>query len=148
MTHIANFDGACEPRNPGGWGGWGFVIYGPDGDEIATGAGLLPKGPAMTNNVAEYTAALECVRAWTSLGNREPLLIRGDSKLVVEQMLGNWQVKAGAYVTVHRELRALVDAHQLPLRWQWIPRDQNARADELSKQELVRNDVEIAHRPR
>jgi probable phosphoglycerate mutase len=137
MTHTANFDGACEPTNPGGWGGWGFVIHTPTGEELLARGGLLPRGPAMTNNVAEYTAALECVRAWIEL--------RGDSKLVVEQMCGRWQVKQGAYVAVHRELRALLGAHTVAVTWTWIPRTQNARADELSKQELVKAGVKIVH---
>jgi ribonuclease HI len=149
MSHTANFDGACEPTNPGGWGGWGFVIHTPTGDELLARGGLLPRGPAMTNNVAEYTAALECVRAWielrSELGPDARLELRGDSKLVVEQMCGRWQVKQGAYVAVHRELRALLDAHALAVTWTWIPRAENARADELSKQELVKAGVKIVH---
>lgn len=149
MTHTANFDGACEPRNPGGWGGWGFVIHTPAGDELLAAGGLLPKGPSMTNNVAEYTAALECVRAWIRLraehGLEGPLALRGDSKLVVEQMCGRWRVKQGAYVAVYQELRGLLDSTLVDVSWTWIPREQNARADELSKQELVRAGVTIVH---
>jgi len=55
------------------------------------------------------------------------------------------QVRQGAYVPVHRELRALVDAHALALQWQWVPRDANVRADELSKVELVKRGIEIAY---
>jgi ribonuclease HI len=34
MTFVAFFDGACEPRNPGGHMGFGAVIYrGPRGLE-------------------------------------------------------------------------------------------------------------------
>jgi hypothetical protein len=43
MIHVAHFDGACMPRNPGGYGGWGFVIYdvSDPSTELATGCGLL-----------------------------------------------------------------------------------------------------------
>lgn len=143
---VAHFDGACEPVNPGGFGGWGFVIVSEAGEELVARAGLLPRGPSMTNNVAEYTGALECVRAWIELARAESLLVRGDSKLVIEQMSRRWQVKGGAYVPVYRELRALVDAHGLAVTWQWIPRDENARADELSKLELEKRGIPIARR--
>ncbi len=146
MTHTASFDGACEPRNPGGWGGWGFAICDAAGSELAIGNGVLERGPAMTNNVAEYTAALECVRAWLGLGLDGLLVVRGDSKLVVEQMMGRWQAKAGAYLPVHRELRALVQTSGAAVTWEWIPRDQNARADELSKQGLLERGIAIAVR--
>jgi ribonuclease HI len=146
MSWLAHFDGACEPYNPGGWGGWGFAIWDPSGQEIACGHGVLDKGGGMTNNVAEYTAALECVRRWITLENAAPLLIRGDSKLVIEQMSGRWKAKAGAYVPVHHELRALVGASGLAITWEWVPRTDNARADDLSKQGLLDRGVTITVR--
>lgn len=146
MSWLANFDGACEPYNPGGWGGWGFAIWDPAGTEIASGHGVLDKGQGMTNNVAEYTAALECVRRWIALEIAEPLSIRGDSKLVIEQMCGRWKVKQGAYVPVHHELRALVDASSAVVTWTWVGRDDNARADELSKLGLIARGVGITVR--
>lgn len=145
MTHTANFDGACEPINPGGWGGWGFAIVDGAGAEVLARGGVLERSAAMTNNVAEYTAALECVRAWLELGIDGPILVRGDSKLVIEQMSGRWKAKQGAYLAVYRELRELVDRTAVRVTWAWVPRTENARADELSKQELVRRGVRIAH---
>lgn len=146
MTWIGHFDGACEPYNPGGWGGWGFAIWDPSQTEIASDYGVLPKGRAMTNNVAEYTAALELVKRWIALAITAPLVVRGDSKLVIEQMCRRWQVKSGAYVAVHHELRALVDAHALDATWEWVPRAQNGRADDLSKQGLLAQGVTITVR--
>jgi ribonuclease HI len=149
---VAHFDGACEPVNPGGHGGWGYVIRAVEdtrlGAELAAASGYIPAGRHTTNNVAEYTGALEAVRAWVSLQRSTPLLVCGDSKLVIMQMRGAWQVKQGAYVPVYRQLRALVDAHALAVKWQWVPRDQNARADELSKIELVKRGIPIAYRPK
>jgi ribonuclease HI len=141
MTHMAQdmlcyFDGACEPRNPGGNGGWGFVIQTTDGIEVSSGCGFMPARPDMTNNVAEYTAALMAIHRWLEHTTTDVLIMRGDSKLVVEQMAGRWQVNSGAYVPVYRELRALVDLHQLHVEWEWIPRAQNTRADLLSHTEL------------
>lgn len=149
--YIAHFDGACEPVNPGGTGGWGFVICDPDGKEFATGSGLLEPSRAMTNNVAEYTAALETVYTWHKLGlaRGEHLRICGDSKLVVEQMRGRWSVKGGAYVETYLLLRDFIkECGPMFLEWQWVPRLQNARADELSKRELLARGVKITERRR
>jgi len=146
VDHVAHFDGACEPRNPGGWGGWGFAIVDASGVEIASDHGVLERGPDMTNNVAEYTAALECVRAWIALGPRGRLTVRGDSKLVIEQMCGRWAARKGAYLAVHRELVQLVASSGVELQWCWVSRDDNARADELSKQGLLARGIAIAQR--
>lgn len=143
MKWLAHFDGACEPHNPGGWGGWGFAICDPAGTEQANGHGVLDKGPGMTNNVAEYTAALECVRRWIAMEIPEPLLIRGDSKLVIEQMSGRWQAKAGAYLVVHHALRKLLRDSSVSVAWEWVPRAENGRADDLSKHGLIERGVTI-----
>ena len=94
---IAHFDGACEPVNPGGHGGWGYVIRAVEGAqlgaELACGSGYIPASRQTTNNVAEYTAALEAVRAWLRLARSTPLLVCGDSKLVIMQMRGEWQLE-------------------------------------------------------
>ncbi len=102
----------------------------------------------MTNNVAEYTAAGCAVKAYRELGRQGPLLLHGDSKLVVEQMQGNWRVKGGAYVRVYRRLRELLSEVDFEVRWAWVPRDRNQVADDLSKQALVDAGVRIAERRR
>lgn len=89
MTDYGYFDGACEPDNPGGTGGWGFVLFAGDGSKLAEEYGVLRSKPTMTNNVAEYTAAGMAVKRYKESGRPGPLLLHGDSKLVVEQMLGN-----------------------------------------------------------
>jgi len=65
-----------------------------------------PDGGQTSNNVAEYAAfiaALEYLldNALTS----ERVVICGDSNLVVQQMLGNWAIRKGAYVTLARHAR-------------------------------------------
>lgn len=56
-------------------------------------------------------------------------VIHGDSKLVIQQMLGRWQAKKGTYVPEHKKCLELgVEAD-----YKWIPRKENGRADELSK---------------
>jgi ribonuclease HI len=130
-------DGACEPVNPGGTGGWGFIIKDEAGNLLTSGYGALEAGPEMTNNVAEYMSGAMCVKAYRQLGRPGPLLIRGDSKLMVMQMRGEWKVKAGAYVKVYRKLKDLVAACTFQIQWEWVPREQNGEADELSKKGIL-----------
>ena len=54
-----------------------------------------------------------------------------DSKLVVEQMSGRWKVKHPAMQPLAREAAGLVG--QLgSVRFTWIPRERNKRADRLA----------------
>ena len=99
MEYSLNFDGACEPRNPGGPGSWGYVIVGPEGGPI-TGMGSIPAASTTTNNVAEYWALGHGLRhlelAFTKGEWQRPdaILIRGDSKLVICQLNGEWACRA------------------------------------------------------
>src|SRR5262245_13673352 len=95
------FDGACEPVNPGGTMGFGVVIF--DGDSqvwACSGRSRPADGPGQTSsNLAEY-AALLCALDWLLDNNHRDheIEICGDSKLVIEQMAGRWQIGRGHYV--------------------------------------------------
>ncbi len=120
-------DGLAEPRNPG-VGTYGFVIY-SDGKRLTEGHG--PAGENVTNNFAEYVAL---VRALSSIASNsdEPVLIKSDSRLLVNQMSGEWKVKKGAYLPKYREAKELARQFK-SLKFVWIPRERNAEADELSR---------------
>jgi ribonuclease HI len=53
MRYILFFDGACEPTNPGGIASFGFLLV-ANGKDITFGKGVVGRGRAFTNNVAEY----------------------------------------------------------------------------------------------
>ncbi len=91
-----------EPGNPG-IGTYGFVIY-RDGKKISEGHG--PAGEYVTNNFAEYVAL---VRALSSIISdpEDPVLIKSDSRLLVNQMRGDWKVKKGGYLPKYKEARDL-----------------------------------------
>lgn len=44
MNLTLYFDGACEPRNPGGVATCGWLILGPDGEQIAEGHKCVARG--------------------------------------------------------------------------------------------------------
>lgn len=137
----AYFDGCCEPRNPGGHAAWGAVVL-IDGQTVYSAGGYCGVGPKMSNNVAEYSGfvavATECLK------HSGPCIIRGDSKLVVMQLTGKWNVNGGLYSPFYREALPLWKQLKERARLEWIPREKNEICDVLSKQVL--KDMNITFR--
>ncbi|CAM8624899.1 phoE Broad specificity phosphatase PhoE and related phosphatases [Candidatus Planktophila versatilis] len=95
-----------------------------------------------TNNVAEYNGLLAGLSHIHQLDKEATVEVAMDSKLVVEQMSGRWQIK-------HADMRDLAkqcrDAHTPSLvTYSWIPRDDNSHADRLANKAL---DGGSAHKP-
>lgn len=130
---IVHFDGLCLPKNPGGVATYGFVVE-RDGRKIHEGRGIAgkPYDPATTNNVAEYTGVL---RALEYLVERkltaEPVIVRGDSELVIKQLKGEYKVKSPNIAPLHGKARALFFRFS-SLRFEWVPRERNRDADALT----------------
>ena len=87
-----------------------------------------------TNNVAEYSGLLAGLSHIHQLDPNANVEVAMDSKLVVEQMSGRWQIK-------HADMRDLAkqcrDAHSPSLvTYKWIPRDENSHADRLANKAL------------
>jgi probable phosphoglycerate mutase len=87
-----------------------------------------------TNNVAEYSGLLAGLTHIHTLDPAAEVEVAMDSKLVVEQMSGRWQIK-------HADMRVLAkqcrDAHPASLvTYSWIPRDENSHADRLANKAL------------
>jgi ribonuclease HI len=122
---IYNFDGGGGGES--GPAGWGWVRS--DG---VTQCG--PLAPGTTSNVAEYTALTmaihDAIRLYHDFGETT-FAFQGDSKLVVEQVLGNWQVRADKLRPYVQEIQMLLEA--LPeWRLKWVPRHMNSKADEMA----------------
>lgn len=140
-TAIMHFDGACEPTNPGGWGLYGYAIL-LHGAVVASGKGNLGrsrKSEPMTNNVAEYAALIYGTIRLADLlldGIIAPdsVEIRGDSKLVVEQVNGRWRCKSPVMMQACQA--AIASLKRLPVKWKlvWVPREQNEIADTLTRE--------------
>ena len=125
-----NTDGACF-SNPGPMG-IGVVIT-RGGKRIKEISEFLGKG---TNNIAEYAAVLRALEFAKKLGETE-VEIRSDSQLIVKQLKGEYKIKAPHL----RELkhRILETAKEIKLSFKWVPREQNALADKLSKSAIERH---------
>ena len=123
--------------NPGP-AGYGAVVS--EGGKIV--AELFDVIGTATNNVAEYSGLLAGLSHIHQLDAQATVEVAMDSKLVVEQMSGRWQIK-------HADMRELAkqcrDAHSPSLvTYSWIPRDENSHADRLANKAL---DGESAHKP-
>jgi ribonuclease H / adenosylcobalamin/alpha-ribazole phosphatase len=118
-------DGRAEP-NPG-LGTYGLVIY-EDGRRVHSDHGVA--GRKVTNNYAEYFCL---VKALEHLKPRrdEEITVFSDSTLLVNQMKGEWRFKGGAYSEKYLAARELASTFS-NLRFEWVPREKNAEADELT----------------
>ena len=127
---IVEADGGSR-GNPGP-AGYGAVVR-----DAATGEVLAERSEAIgraTNNVAEYRGLIAGLHAAVDLGGGS-VDVRLDSKLLVEQMSGRWQVKHPDMKPLAAEASALV--RQLrSVRFTWIPRARNTHADRLANQAM------------
>ncbi len=127
---VVEADGGSR-GNPGP-AGYGAVVR-----DAVTGEVLAERAAGIgtaTNNVAEYGGLIAGLTACLELDAGE-VDVRMDSKLVVEQMTGRWQVKHPAMKPLARQASDLV--RQLPrVRFSWIPRAQNAHADRLANEAM------------
>ena len=128
--YTMHFDGASR-GNPG-LAGAGAVIYGPDGREVWSGSEFV--GACSTNNEAEYQALILGLREAQARGIR-PMAIRGDSQLIVSQMLGRYRVRQENLRPLFREARE-ISRGLGPLDMEHVRRGFNTRADQLANQAI------------
>jgi ribonuclease HI len=121
----AYFDGGAR-GNPGP-AGFGVYIVDHDGTvlaEIAEGIGVA------TNNVAEYRGLLAALQ-WAVDHGVKALAVKGDSQLLIQQMLGNYRVKNEGLLPLYRRARHLV-VQIGDVSFAHVRREQNRDADRLS----------------
>ncbi|MFE3195815.1 bifunctional RNase H/acid phosphatase [Nocardia sp. NPDC059240] len=127
---IVEADGGSR-GNPGP-AGYGAVVF--DADHARVLAERREFLGVATNNVAEYRGLIAGLEAAAELGARE-VAVRMDSKLVVEQMSGRWQVKHEAMIPLADRARRLVAGFDR-VSFTWIPRKENKHADKLANEAM------------
>ncbi|MEU6405952.1 bifunctional RNase H/acid phosphatase [Streptomyces sp. NPDC046985] len=127
---IVEADGGSR-GNPGPAGYGAVVLDAATGDTLAEAAAFL--GVA-TNNVAEYQGLLAGLRAARALDPAARVRVRMDSKLVVEQMSGRWQVKHPALRPLAAEAARVFPGELVA--YEWIPRARNKHADRLANEAM------------
>lgn len=142
----AYFDGCMEPRNPGGTGAYGAIIF-RDGQEISKASKMFDPQPDRSNNYAEY-AGFKWILDYLIAHDltKSQIIVYGDSNLVIEQMFGHWRIKSGYYVPMAIQCKNLLKQFSA-IQGQWIPREKNFLADELSKAELKKAGVKFRIQP-
>ena len=126
-TLVIEADGGSR-GNPGTAGSGAVVIDQTTGmviREIARFIGIA------SNNVAEYVALIAGLEAALDIDSNADIEVRMDSKLVIEQMSGRWKIKHPDMIQLGMQVQDLVRGKNVS--WQWIPREQNFRADASRK---------------
>ncbi len=140
------FDGVCEPKNPGGHGAYGTHIQFGSDESLNRGV-YVGQGDAISNNVAEYKGFISILEILIAgKRNREPIIIRGDSKLVIEQMSGRWRMRQGIYLPFAYEAQKLFKKFK-KTALEWIPRDENMICDKLAKDVLRNKGIKFRIQP-
>jgi broad specificity phosphatase PhoE/ribonuclease HI len=127
---ILEADGGSR-GNPGP-AGYGAVVF--DAESRAVLAERFEAIGIRTNNVAEYRGLIAGLQAAQEL-EATSIAVRMDSKLVIEQMSGRWQVKHPSMRPLAQQARALLASFD-DVTFDWIPREQNAHADRLANRAM------------
>ena len=127
---IIEADGGSR-GNPGPSGSGAVIIDAQTGEIVVE---IAKFGGVATNNVAEYKAVLAGLVEVFKLDPQARIQVRMDSKLVVEQMSGNWKIKHQDMQALAIEVQTLIAGKKVS--WQWIPREQNSRADALANKAI------------
>ena len=135
MVLYLNFDGLCEPKNPGGVATYGFVITDDRGKVICEGKGVVGAGfmgDDVTNNVAEYMALIRALECLKERGIKDKVIIMGDSQLVIKQLKGEYRVRSERMKPLYQKAKELLKGVDYELKW--VPRRLNEYADRLSRE--------------
>ena len=121
------FDGGSN-NNPGRSSS-GSVIYNENNIEIWAESYYV--GDYETNNTAEYYGLIKGLE-YAVNHNITSLTVKGDSSLIINQVLGKYKVKSPHLIVLHRQVMELV-SHFENITFSHILRKYNKRADELSR---------------
>lgn len=138
---LIHCDGSVNTRgNPSGVeAAYGYVIYGHVGSvdghgwvKIAEGWGTVPKEHGTTTNVGEYYAVVMALEKVAELGyGGVRAELRSDSQLIINQVNGRYAITKPHLLKLWQkiaDLKAVVSR----VKFVWVPREQNAYADELA----------------
>lgn len=123
--------------NPGIAGCGSSVLEGDQ--EVAARWEFIAKA---TNNVAEYQGLINALELAIEVAKMRgvaaadlEIQVRMDSKLVVEQMSGRWKIKHPDMKPLAARVKEL-EAALAAVTYNWVPRAQNKRADELANRAM------------
>lgn len=135
VDFILCFDGGISV-NPGGIGTWAYVIKNNQKETIHKDYGVVPElgYPEMTNNIAEWYALLKGIE-YLSNKQGSKILMRGDSKLVVKQLKGDWDCHKPHLARFRKKCISLLSRNEWKIKW--LPRQNNQECDDLCERALL-----------
>jgi len=128
MARLLVIEADGGSRGNPGESGSGAIVLDPVTGEVLAEISLY--GGIASNNVAEYKGMIAGVCRAIEIDNDAELLVRLDSKLIVEQMMGRWKIKHPSMAELAAVAREALTG--TPVRFEWIPREINTRADKLA----------------
>jgi ribonuclease HI len=136
MQYVLYADGGSR-GNPGPAGA-GAVAFDSIGKRVVEVADYLGE---TTNNVAEYEAVIRGLKALLKEFpeghfRTHEVVVRMDSKLVVEQMRGAYKVKHPNLIPRYLELRNVIARSFHKVVFEHVPRERNTDADELANRAM------------
>ncbi|MHA7219713.1 reverse transcriptase-like protein [Arthrobacter sp. MDT1-48-3] len=139
---VVEADGGSR-GNPG-HAGYGALVRDPD-----TGRILVEKAAYIgkaSNNVAEYSGLVSGLELAREINPGASVHVKMDSKLVVEQMSGRWQIKHADMRVLAAKARKVLDPRRVT--YEWIPRERNKDADRLSNEAMDAGMAGVEWKPR
>ncbi|WP_258062100.1 reverse transcriptase-like protein [Arthrobacter sp. B0490] len=139
---VVEADGGSR-GNPG-HAGYGALVRDPE-----TGRILVEKAAYIgkaSNNVAEYSGLVSGLELAREINPRASVHVKMDSKLVVEQMSGRWQIKHADMKVLAAKARKVLDPRRVT--YEWIPRERNKDADRLSNEAMDAGMAGVPWKPR
>ncbi len=123
--HITVYTDGGSRGNPGP-GAAGFVLLDSCKKQIGGKGFFLGE---TTNNVAEYRAVVEGLKAAAQAGAKAVCLF-SDSELIVKQINGQYRVKSDSLRPIHSEAMEILNSFS-SWKVEYIRREQNTKADAL-----------------
>ncbi len=127
-------DGASR-GNPG-LASIGAVVYAEKDGDLVEVATVSESIGVDTNNVAEYKAVIEGLRAVAAF-EPDRVTLRADSQLLIRQLKGEYRVKASNLKPLFLEAKRLSESLRRVVL-EHVPREQNKVADALANDALDR----------
>lgn len=135
MEKIIIYTDGASRGNPG-LASVGAVIF--DGDIVR--AEIRKFLGERTNNWAEYEAVAQALeRAHELRLHIRNIEVRMDSKLVAEQLSGNWKIKEPTLKEQYDKIQALLAQGFGNVSYVHIPREENTYADRLANEAIDNN---------
>jgi len=118
-------------NNPGP-AGIGIIFYNQKGEELNQISKYIG---FKTNNQAEYSGVLEALKYAYKKYKPQEIQFFLDSKLVVEQLKGNYKIKNNELKLIYNEIKIFQLNFPIVL-YNHIPREKNLLADKLVKKAI------------